>query len=908
MSQQRHEKISELFSKARRLHGDEREQFLRDACGDDAELRREVDELLTSDAQDSLQTGLLHEEIGRSAEAVLSSMPDQIGPYKIEKLLGEGGMGSVFLAEQTESVQRKVALKLIKLGMDTAAVVRRFEAERQALARMDHPNVAKVLDAGATNEGRPYFVMEYVDGVPLNEHCEQHHLEEAERLELFIQLCDGVQHAHQKGIIHRDLTPSNVLVSTDGERAIPRIIDFGIAKATEQTAEQTAMTQMGQVIGTPAYMSPEQSMRDAAGIDTRSDVYALGVVLYELLTGELPPQSRRERKLAGELDWIVTKALEDERERRYSSARELAQDVQRYLGNQPLLAGPPGVGYIARKFVRRHRSLVAVSSAFIVLLVAAVIFSAYQAVVATREKERAERSARLAEEVSTFLGDLFAATSPWETVGPTTTVADLLDKGETMARERAQDDPFLRARLLASIGVAREQLEQGEAAAAIFDEALQIAEGASADDYETHQHLINVSRRLTASGELDRAKALLDRAESILDRSSQTRPNDRGTLLQAQSALAEKRDQADRAIELSLAAAESYAESGQEFGELHSTSNAAFLAVNAGHNDQAAALAERILGRIRRDGKLISPEFSAVLYHLSHVYWRLGETEQAFDIETEILALAEQYLPPDHPMLGQFLDSYATTLWYLDRLADSIPYYERSLAIVEKHQDPNSVAVSNYNHALIYMHRDFDDPEKAAYHLRRGLEPVATHFPGTSREMRMQVELAVVCSRIPDRVCAKEMIRAGYQSLKALEGTSDRFLPDALMRLAAAAIRANDRNAPSGLFEDAIDLWDSDHYAEQPDGALDAIARLAVTSPRREDDAEIAVALESLSEVGSRPEIQQALLTRLFADAACFYQTVGLNDQSRAYAERSMAIRGLTKSERLHAVSLCRSQ
>jgi serine/threonine protein kinase len=336
----------------------------------------------------------------RVSDAVTEGPGSTIGNYKLLEQIGEGGFGVVYVAEQREPLRRRIALKVIKLGMDTKQVVARFEAERQALALMDSPNIARVYDAGTTEAGRPFFVMELVHGIKITSYCDQNHLPTGERLRLFIEACHAVQHAHQKGIIHRDLKPSNILVSVEKERPVPKVIDFGIAKATQgNLTEKTIYTELFQLMGTPAYMSPEQAEMSGLDIDTRADIYSLGVVLYELLTGDTPFDSRqlsiggvesirrtiRDQEpprpsnrltalapedlttvarnrgtepprlmslLRGDLDWIVMKAIEKDRTRRYESADALASDVQRHLNNEPVMARPPSTTYRLQKLVR----------------------------------------------------------------------------------------------------------------------------------------------------------------------------------------------------------------------------------------------------------------------------------------------------------------------------------------------------------------------------------------------------------------------------------------------------------------------------------------------------------------------------------------------------------------------------
>jgi WD40 repeat protein/serine/threonine protein kinase len=417
----------------------ERTAFLEEACGSDLQLRRELEKLV----RDHFRAGDFLERPAAHVAATVDELSGRegpgtvIGPYTLREQIGEGGMGLVFVAEQQQPVRRKVALKVIKPGMDTRQVVARFEAERQALALMDHPNIARVFDGGETAGGRPYFVMELVKGVPITQFCDDNRLATRQRLELFVSVCQAVQHAHQKGVIHRDLKPSNVLVTSHDGTPVAKVIDFGIAKAVGQSlTDKTVYTQFSQLVGTPLYMSPEQAGLSGLDVDTRSDVYSLGVLLYEMLTGATPFDAKRleqvgfdelrriireeepprpstrvgtlgpaaatasvnrksdpvslSRLLRGDLDWVVGKALEKDRSRRYETANDFAQDVRRYLADEPVQAGPPGAGYRLRKFVKRHRGPVLAAAVVLLALVAGIGGTTAGLVEARQQRDRAD--------------------------------------------------------------------------------------------------------------------------------------------------------------------------------------------------------------------------------------------------------------------------------------------------------------------------------------------------------------------------------------------------------------------------------------------------------------------------------------------------------------------------------------
>ncbi|MBV8113286.1 MAG: tetratricopeptide repeat protein [Silvibacterium sp.] len=472
----------QLFEAALDLSPEDRADFLDRQCKGDPELRSAIESLLVGETD---QTSFPEQSADEGLHRSTTLRGSFIGPYHLLDLIGEGGMGEVWLAEQKRPVRRRVAIKLIKVGMDTREVVARFESERQALALMDHPAIAKVFDAGSTPDGRPYFVMEFVAGIPITAYCDKHKLTVRQRMELFIHVCEGVQHAHQKAIIHRDLKPSNILVAEIDGQPMPRIIDFGVAKATSQKLTAGTMhTSFGTMVGTIGYMSPEQADPFGEDIDTRSDVYSLGAVLYELLTGTLPldlnklsydevlrrlrdqdaprPSTKLStlggrsaegarnrsserpalvRQLRGDPDAIVLKALEKDRTHRYASASELAADIGRYLRNEPVTAHPPSTAYRARKYIRRHRLGVAVAAVAVLLLAGFAVMQSIALRRITRERDRADR-------ITDFMTGMFRQPEPSEARGNTVTAREILDKASKEIDTGLRNDPELQAKMM----------------------------------------------------------------------------------------------------------------------------------------------------------------------------------------------------------------------------------------------------------------------------------------------------------------------------------------------------------------------------------------------------------------------------------------------------------------------------
>lgn len=654
-------------------------------------------------------------------------------------------MGVVYVAEQTEPVRRRVALKIMKLGMDTKQVVARFEAERQALAVMEHPNIAKVLDGGASETGRPYFVMELVRGVPITEYCDMHRLSTRHRLALFIPVCHAVQHAHQKGVIHRDLKPSNVIVAVQDDRPVPKVIDFGIAKAVSQRlTELTLVTEYGQAMGTPAYMSPEQAEMSGLDVDTRTDIYSLGVMLYELLVGRLPldpaemgvpaffarlvmresspprPSGRLStlgrdqvgiassrqtnmsalrKELRGDLDWIVMKAMDPDRTRRYETVNELAADLQRHLDDEPVVARPPSARYRLAKFIRRHRAGVAAGAAAMAALLIGATVATVGLVRATRAEAVARQEAEAVRQVADFLVGLFRVSDPGEARGNTITAREILDQGARQITTELGDQPAVQARLTQTMGEVYSELGLYDAARPLLEQSLALREKLrDPDQLGVATGLVDLASVARRQGTFAQAESLYRRALTI--REAALGPNDPqvaavlnglGGLLFTQGKYAEAEPVLKRAMQLRERAL------GPNAPDLGSTvRNLGALYWAQGRYAEAEPMLRRALQIYERAYGADHREVAASLNNLGALYWTEKKYPEAEPLYVRAQQIYEKLLGPEHPDVATILNNLGELAWAQGKYAEAEPLFRRSLEIKRKvlTADHPSIAIS----------------------------------------------------------------------------------------------------------------------------------------------------------------------------------------------------------------------
>jgi serine/threonine protein kinase/Flp pilus assembly protein TadD len=728
-----------LFNAARQIQApDARRAYLQEACGDDQKLRLRVEALLRAHEEGPTFLASPAVALPAGAPGVLEASGTQIGPYQLSEQVGEGGFGVVFTAEQRQPIRRTVAVKIVKPGMDTRQVVARFEAERQALALMDHPNIARVLDGGETASGRPYFVMELVQGVPITRYCDAHQLMPRERLGLFMDVCQAVQHAHQKGIIHRDIKPSNVLVALRDGNPVPKVIDFGVAKALGQRlTERTVVTGLGDVVGTLEYMSPEQANFLAADIDTRADVYGLGVVLYELLTGttpltherlgrvtitealhlirdEDPPKpsdrlraakeslasvaaqrklepARLIREVRGELDWIVMKALEKDRARRYESASALARDVERYLNDEPVEACPPSAGYRLRKFARKHRKMLGAAAAFALLLTAATAVSAWLAVRATlaeraadreraqavAEKERADEQAAIAKAVKNFLQkDLLAQATAYKQAGPgrkpdrDIKVRTLLDRAGAKIAGKFEDQPLVEAEIRNTLAITYDLLGEPAKAEVHAARARELfVRALGPEDLRSVNATNNLANTLKAQRRPNEARKLF---EEVLQVSRRVFGPDHPATLGAMNNLANTLSDLrlwDEARKLHEEALEGRRRVNgvKAPATLQSMNNLAVVLRIQGRFDEARKLHEETLGLQQEVLGPESPDTLGSMHNIAFVLGLQGHVKEAIQQYEHVLPIQRRVFGPEHPARLQAMNDLA---WLLATASD----------------------------------------------------------------------------------------------------------------------------------------------------------------------------------------------------------------------------------------------
>ncbi len=687
-------------------------------------------------------------------------------------------MGVVYLAEQTEPIRRQVAVKLIKVGMDTHEVVARFRMERQALALMSHPYIATVIDAGSTVRGRPFFVMEYVPGDPITEFCDAQGLDTAARLDLFLRVCDGVQHAHQKGVIHRDLKPSNILVQRLENDLVPKIIDFGIAKSTgHQILQQAASTRAGMLIGTPEYLSPEQASLTEAGVDTRTDVYALGVLLYELLTGLLPfgrssdPEtpldeilrrirlgdpakpstrllalgaeaetlaaSRRTnppalaRRLRRDLDWIILRALEKNPSQRYGSVSALASDIRRHLHSHPVEARTGARGYAARLFVRRHRYGVTVFAASIVALAMVAFVLAVQARRIALERDTASREAATSKRVAEFLVGLFEDTNPHRARNREKSAVEIVDQGADRIRTELSGESRIRAEILLSIGTVYVNLGRAERAESLLKEAISLSG--------------------TGEGEISLLKARALESLALADK-HQNRFSD-AYQSQLEAIAIYRRTPGDHTLETGLALAqlaELYADSAQMQEALRTGREAdRILTERFGERHTAVATARYVLGQVlRMEGsvpeatemhrqsleillrelKRPSPEIATAFHEYANGLSMLGRHKEAEAQMREAVRDCEATLPPDHYNTAAAYQTLGQEMAFNGDVDGGIGMMIRSMEMEERLTGPNTFSFATG--AIDLGSRLATTPrlEESAFWLRKGLASLQREF------------------------------------------------------------------------------------------------------------------------------------------------------------------------------------
>lgn len=757
MTDGRWTQIQSLFDAALQQPPEARETFLDTACDGDAALLAEVRSLLAADADaHPLLDSLALEALALPADVLPTGIRpaegDRVGPYRIAAPLGQGGMGAVFLAERADGqFEQRVALKVIRSGLASERIVRRFQDERQILARLNHPNIARLLDGGVTDDGRPYFALEYVDGVPLDEYCSTNDCTVEERIRLVVTVCDAVQYAHRRLLVHRDLKPSNILVTDEGG---VKLLDFGIAKMLSDNGAPAggALTQTGHAVMTPAYAAPEQLQR--VPVTTATDVYALGVVLYELLAGRRPydlsgcspaeiehtvceqspdPPSAvapttRQRALRGDLDVIVMKALRTEPERRYASTDQLANDLGRYLEGRPVAARPDTAGYRATKFVRRHRRGVTAALGVVALIAALVSFYTVQL---TQERDRAQIEAATATQVADFLQDVFESSDPTEAMGDTVSVATVLERGARRIDTELAAQPAVQARLLDVIGEVYLNLGRFDEAQPLLERGLDVRREILGERHpDVAQSMDHLALLHEKRGEYEEAERLNRTALSLRRALHGTEHPDVAESLNRLAGLLMHRGvfaEAEPLYRESLAIRQRLL--GDEHSEVAvSRSDLALLLNRRGQFEEAETLARRALAVHRRayDGKP-HPNVAATLSVLGTILENREHYDDAEGVYREALATSRAlHGDAPHPQIAADLDNLASLFRIQGKHAAAEPLLREAHALDRRLHGDEHPNVASSLHGLALLLEDMGRPEEAAEHFQETLRVLRT--------------------------------------------------------------------------------------------------------------------------------------------------------------------------------------
>jgi eukaryotic-like serine/threonine-protein kinase len=927
------EQVKELLHQAMQLAPEQRSSFLDEACLSDAALRKEVESLLLAD--DGVRSSFMQSPLAGEPDHYLNGACDtgtlaagQIFAerFQLVRKLGEGGMGQVWLAEQTSPVKRQVALKLIKAGMYDESVVQRFQSERQSLAIMDHPAIAKVFDAGTTLQGQPYFVMEYVPGLPITEYCDQKKLKIADRLELFIQACEGVQHAHQKAIIHRDLKPANILVVEVDGKPTPRIIDFGLAKAaTPQVADEPLSTQLGLFMGTPGYMSPEQADPNVRDIDTRTDVYSLGVVLYVLLAGVQPFDTKHRQKqsldellrklreeeprrpstnvagdrvtsagtaearsteskqlvktLRGDLDWIAMKALEKDRACRYGTPSELAADIRRYLDHQPIVARPASVGYQLRKYARRHRVAVGVATGLVLVLASFSVLQALQLRRIIRERDRANRERDRANRITDFMTAMFKVSDPSQARGNSVTAREILDKASNDLGTGLAKDPEVQSQMMQVMASTYENLglypRAHELAKRALDSRLNLL---GPNDARTLESMAQLGRILDREGQYGEAEKLERQAlageRRILgaeDPLTLQTMDDLANALGHQGQFVEQEKLERDAIEVGTRRL------GPENEQvLRATSDLGVALWNQAKYAEAEQEYRHLLDVERH---VLGPDDPRTLKAMGNLGLSLksqGRLAEAEPLYRQVLASAQRVLGPEHPDTAFDMDRLADLLSVEGRLADAEKLTREELAIRSRTLGPEHtrtlIAKINLSDEL-FKEGHIHEAEKLQ---REALETqIRIRGPDNINSLIFKTYLARTLTKEGHYAEAEDLARATYMLQRRDSGPQHPDTLDTLRELGKAMAYSHRYAEASKLFRDVIEsgnnsagqgnrwsVWyDFACVAAAAGRPDDALQYLREAINRGYEDAGGLMADDDLKSLRPKPQFQQLVAT-----------------------------------------------